>query len=203
MAWDRTDQNAPEQEKPTVSGAVRPLRTDEVRQTLAVSLGPVVDEIRQLATDFGIRPYRVFLIHVRWSGGKIGVGTPQEISRREILPTPKVRDMTNTVEVLSAFGRLEEGAVAVEKISAKWSEDDLLGKTPDLTDPAVPRAGRHECDFFWEIQENRGVIPPPVPRQYVPGAVPTLSRGGMAWRITLTKRAVNRSRQQTFDRGAG
>ena len=201
MPNDRTAQNAPEQDQPTVTGSVRPLRTDEVRGTLAVRLVPTVDKIRQLATSFGVRPYRVFIVHVQWTGAKIGLGAPIEISRREVLPTPRIRDLTSTVEVLSTFGRLEEGGISIDKISPLWSEDDLMGKTPDLTDPTLPRGGKHNCDCFWEVQENRGVCPAPIVRQYSPPSVaPTLSRGGMSWRVVLTKRAVNRSRQQTSSR---
>ena len=200
MPSDRTAQNAPEQEMPTASGAVRPLRPDEVKQTLAVRLVPTIDKIRQLSTKFGLRPYRVFLVHVQWTGERIGLGTPIEISRREVQPTPRIRDMSSTIEMLSAFGRLEEGAITVDKISPLWSEDDLLGATPDLIETSLPRAGKHNCEFFWEVQENRPVSPPPVPRRYAPASTPTLSRGGMSWRMVLTKQSVNRTRNQQFKR---
>ena len=200
MAGDRTQQNDPAAELPEAAGAVRPLRPDEVKESLMSRLVPQIDKIRQIATEIGLRPYRVFIVHILWTGDRIGEGQPQEISRREILPTPRIRDMSATTEVLSSFGRVEEGGIVVDRISAKFSEDDLMGKTPDLTDPALPRGGKHNCDFFWEVQENRGVSPAPVVRQYVPAAAPSLSRGGMSWRVPLSKRAVNRSRQQTSSR---
>lgn len=200
MPNDRTNQNAPEQEEPTLSGAVRALRPEEMQRTLAVRLVPTVDKIRNLATKFGVRPYRVFIVHIAWTGQRIGQGQPQEISRREILPTPRVREMTSTTEVISTFGRLEEGAISIDQISASFAEDDLLGKTPDMVDPAMPRGGLHNREFFWEVQENRGVYPAPIPRRYAVSGVPTLSRGGVSWRVSLTKVSVDRSRQQTMSR---
>ncbi len=200
MAWDRTDQNDPAAEQPAAEGAVRPLRPEEVRGSLMARLGPVVDRIRQLPAKLGLRPYRVFLVHLRWSGARIGEGTPAEVSRREILPTPRIRDMASTTEVLSSFGRVEEGGIVVDRISPRFSEDDLTGATPDMLDPAEPRTGLRSVEFFWEVQEQRPGRPSPIPRSYTVSAAPTLMRGQSHWRVPLVKRMVNRSRQQTTSR---
>ena len=202
MAGDRTNQNDPAADLPEAAGAVRPLRSDEVKASLMSRLVPNIDKIRQIATSLGLRPYRVFLVHMLWSGDRIGDGQPQEISRREILPTPRIRDMSATTEVLSSFGRVEEGGIVVDRISAKFSEDDLMGVTPDLLDPALLRTGKRNGDFFWEVQESRPGFPNPMPRRYAPSGTPTLMRGGLHWRIPLAKQMVNRSRNQTMDRRA-
>ena len=200
MADDRTQQNDPAAELPELAGAVRPLRPEEVRASLMGEMSPIVDDLRQIAVDLGLRPYRVFIVHVLWTGVKVGDGNPVEISRREILPTPRIRDMSATTEVLSAFGRVEEGGIVIDRISAKYSEDDLTGKTPDLIDPAMTRTGKRNGEYFWEVQENRPGFPKTIPRRYVHAAVPTLMRGGSHWRIPLNKQNVDRSRNQTFDR---
>jgi hypothetical protein len=200
MAGDRTQQNDPAAELPELAGSVRPLRPDEVRASFMSELSPTIDNIRQIATAMGLRPYRVFIVHVLWSGNKVGEGNPLEISRREILPTPRIRDMSATTEVLSAFGRVEEGGIVVDRISAKYSEDDLTGKTPDLIDPAITRTGKRNGEYFWEVQENRPGFPRTTPRRYVHAAAPTLMRGGSHWRVPLNKQMVDRSRNQTFDR---
>jgi hypothetical protein len=200
MAGDRTQQNDPAAELPELAGSVRPLRPDEVKRSLMSTLSPVIDNIRQIAVQLGLRPYRVFIVHVLWTGVKVGDGNPLEISRREILPTPRIRDMSATTEVLSAFGRVEEGGIVIDRISAKYSEDDLTGKTPDLIDPAMPRTGKRNGEYFWEVQENRPGFPRTLPRRYVHAAAPTLMRGGSHWRIPLNKQNVDRSRNQTFDR---
>ena len=108
--------------------------------------------------------------------------------------------MSATTEVLSAFGRVEEGGIVVDRISAKFSEDDLTGKTPDLIDPAITRTGKRNGEYFWEVQENRPGFPKTIPRRYLHAAAPTLMRGGSQWRIPLNKQNTDRSRNQTFDR---
>ena len=202
MAGDRTQQNDPAAELPEAAGAVRPLRPDEVKESLMSALVPQIDKIRQIATSLGLRPYRVFIVHILWTGDRIGEGQPQEISRREILPTPRIRDMSATTEVLSSFGRVEEGGIVVDRISAKFSEDDLMGVTPDLLDPALLRTGKRNGEMFWEVQENRPGFVQAMPRRYVPSGTPTLMRGGLHWRVPLAKQMVNRSRNQTMDRRA-
>lgn len=179
---------------------MRPLPAQQVATSLAGRLVPVVDRIRQLNTRLGLRPYRVFVVHIQWTGAKIGLGQSQEISRREILPTPRVRDISSTSEVYTNMGRVEEGGIVIDQVSAQWAEDDLMGKTPDLLDPAVPRSGKRNAEFFYEVVENRAMVTNPLPRRYVPSAAPTLSRDGFAWRIVLSKVMSNRSRLQTSDR---
>lgn len=200
MARDRTESGTPLLELPEVTGGVAPLPA--YSGNLSVALVPVVDSIRQLYTTFGLRPYRVFLVHEAWSGARIGEGTPLEISRREVLPTPKVLDMGGTSLTLRSVGLTEEGGITIEEVSAKYTEDDLLGKTPDLVDPALPSVGLSNVEFFWEVSENRPSTPAPVRRRYVPNATPMLTRDGFEWRVSLTKQDFNRDRYGSFDRRA-
>jgi hypothetical protein len=193
VADDRTKSGTPLAELPEVTGQVRPERPGE-GLPLAVRLVPIVDRIRQLNTRFGIRPYRVFLVHLQWSGNRIGDGTPWELSRKEILPTPKVIDMSSTQEILRFAGLTEEGTVRITEISAKYTEDDLMGRTPDLIDPEMPRTGLRNCEFFWELVERRPSNPPSVPRRYVPSAVPMLGRDQFEWTVTVTKVSADRPR---------
>ena len=50
------------------------LRDSELGRTLVDDLIPVADDLRQLYTEFGGRPYRVFLVWVRWSADEDGDG---------------------------------------------------------------------------------------------------------------------------------
>jgi hypothetical protein len=163
--------------------------------TLASSLVPVVDTIRQLYSQFGMRSYCVYLVHVAWSGQRRGEGEQVELSRVEILPTPQVQDMGATGLNLPAFGLTEGGGISVEQISCRYTEDDLLGKTPDLQDPAFPATGWVNREFFWEVVENRPSDPAPVRRRYVPDAVPMLTRDIFQWKIHLTKQDYNNDRR--------
>lgn len=198
MAKDRTDSGTPRSELPAITGQVRPARPGE--SNLATRLVPTVDKIRQLYTRFGMRSYRVWLVHVLWSGQRIGDGTAIEVSRQEILPTPNVIDMQGTSEVMHAIGLSEEGGISIDQISAKYTEDDLMGMTPDLVDPALARTGVRNAEFFYEVIEARPSNPQPIPRRYVPDGVPMLSRDEFQWKISLKKQDFNRSRQRTFNR---
>lgn len=192
MPNDRVPQG-PLVDLPEQTRAVRPLTPWE--QSLASRLVPVVDRISQLRTRFGLRPYRVFLVHIMWTGGRSGRGDAQVISRREILPTPRVTDMTGTTQIMRSIGLSEEGGILIDQISVKYAEDDLTGRTPDMADPAQPLTGRPDVEFAYEVQEWRTAVPEPARRYYVPSSVPMLSKGGFQWKVVLTKRDYNPSRQ--------
>jgi hypothetical protein len=157
------------------------------RRTLADSLGPTADRIRQIRTDLGFAPYRVYLVHWRWPG-KVGLGRPVEISRVEILPTPKVSDMNSTNLMLAAFGATEGGGIFLSKISTKFSEDDLAGKTPDMRDLVRTNTAAYGVEFFYEVRLNR---PGSKPRRYSPSGVPNLDKNGLHWHLNLIKQSTS------------
>jgi hypothetical protein len=184
MQQDRTTPSHVPAESTAASGRLHPLAPGQ--KTLGESLGPTIDVIRQIGTSLGLRPYRVFLVHWEWPQTK-GIGAPVEISRREIMPTPKVADMSGMPFSLAAVGMTEMGGVRVSQISQRFSEDDLIGRTPDLRDTVHPKTSRGNVEFFYEIVEARQTVPPPKPRRFVPQGVPMLNRTGMEWRLSLTR----------------
>lgn len=194
MAKDRVETESLPAELLEAAQIVRPLRNDELDRTLAAKLIPIVDRIRQLNTRFGTRSYRVFLVHVQWSGLRRGAGTPQELSRVEILPTPACADLDSVSEVLRPQGRTEEGGLSVTEISGKYSEDDLRGLTPDLIDVTNPRTLLPNVEFFWEVVEARSASPAPVRRRFTLGAAPSLSKDTIQWRVQLMRQDYDRSR---------
>jgi len=191
MADDRTSPSDIEAEVQAESGVLRP---EPARgQNLCLSLLPTLDSVRQSCiVDLGLRPYRLYLVHWAWPS-KRGLGRPIEIVRRELTPCPRVSSMDGTVLAVAAFGRLEGGGIRVDKISARYSEDDLMGRTPDLRDSVHPRTSANNVEFFWEVVENRQTTPPPRARRFIPSAAPHLSRAGMSWSIMLNKQ------DSTFD----
>jgi hypothetical protein len=197
MAGDRTNSGTPEQELPELSGALRPPDPQQLRGTLAYDLVSVVDDIRDIPVELGLRPYRVFLVHGAWTGGERGAGELVVSARREILPVPRVRDMSAVKRGVRATGVTEDGDIAIDRVSAKYTEDDLMGRTPDLRDPNVARTNRNPTEFWYEIQESRPSSPVPVTRRFSPpAAVPMLSRSGVQWRpLILTKQDEDRSRR--------
>jgi hypothetical protein len=113
------------------------------------------------------------------------MGVPQEISRTEILPTPLVTEMTGVTSIIESLGRNEEGGVSVAEISARYSEDDLRGLTPDLLEPNG-KTLRPNVEFFWEIVENRVGQPQAFRRRFTFNAAPSLSRDTLQWRVQLS-----------------
>src|SRR4051812_3044355 len=162
----------------------------------------VVDDVRTLAADFGVRPYRVFLVHAAWTGTRRGEGTLQIVARREILPVPRVIDLASVRARVGATGTVEEGDLRVVEISARFPEDDLLGRTPDLQDPVAKRTRRKTVEFFWEVIEARASNPRPAPRRFSPPVTVSLDRSGFAWEVTLVRSAYDLGRDGSTDRGA-
>lgn len=103
--------------------------------------------------------------------------------------------MNSTNLVLHVTGNTEEGGVTIDQISPKYSEDDLMGRTLDMQDPALMRTSRDTVEFFWEIQENRSIQPYAVKRRYVPTGVPMISRDGFQWTVPMTRQDHDEGRQ--------
>jgi hypothetical protein len=185
MEQSRTPPFDVKAEIPAISGRVHPERT--ARRSLADSMGPIVDMARQIRTDLGFSPYRVFLVHWRWPG-KVGLSKPTEFARIEILPAPKVSDMNGTLLSVSAFGDSEGGGIFLSKISTKFSEADLMGETPDLRDPVRTNTSAYNVEFFYEVVLNR---PGSKPRRYIHSGVPNLNKTGIHWHLPLIKQQTS------------
>lgn len=154
---------------------IRPLGDFEAERTLAERLVTcAVDPIRQLATNFGLRPYRVFLVWIGYTADEnadglldediqgvhaddqtIGAGRPFLIAEIELLPTPRVGPLGGVRQNLDVVGLTEAGAVMLDQISPSFGEDVLMGLHPDLLDPEHPGQLRPGIQFFYEVQENR------------------------------------------------
>lgn len=93
-------------------------------RSLVEGLGEVADDLRQLYTDFGLRPYRLFSVVVSWSGGEIGRGTASVASETEFLPTPKV-DVRPLSREATEAGEVERGQIRVSEISPRYTEEDI------------------------------------------------------------------------------
>ena len=87
-------------------------------------LGALADDLRQLYTDIGLRPYRVFSVVVAWSGGAVGRGTPAVVSEKELLPTPEV-DLRPVRSEMRTGGKVEEGEARLRQISPRYTEEDV------------------------------------------------------------------------------
>ena len=92
---------------------VGPLSQSKATRTLVRKLSPTVDRLRQIATNLGVRPYRVFLVRTRWSGEERGEGQEVVYDEREILPTPRVKQVSNLMRYLTEVGVGEQGELKV------------------------------------------------------------------------------------------
>ncbi len=148
---------------------LRPLRQDEAKRTLLARLSGtqqrvgVIDRARQIETRLGMRPNRVFLTWATWSGAERGEGEQAILQRIEILPTPRVSDLSSVALNPYSAGKLPVGSVRIEQISAgRYREDYLLGKLVP-SDPLFGQTGRAldvaKEDFWFEVQEDGRNIP--------------------------------------------
>lgn len=160
----------------------------QYRGTLAASLVPCVDHIRDLYTQFGVRPYQVRLVHTRWSGGRRGQGVEQVVSVVPVLPTPKVETIESLDRTVNQTGVDEYGQVTVSQISGRYTEDQLLGRNPDT--------GKIDQDlnFYWEIEFPGRTSNVRIKRRFFPASAPELRAGGFNWVISLGRQSEDRTR---------
>jgi hypothetical protein len=155
--------------------------------SLIASLTPCVDAIRDINTQIGARPYQVMLVWTRWSGGDRGVGVEEAIREELILPTPKLADMASLSRDLSSVGVDEVGSVRISEISARYTEDYLVGRCDDGS------AIAEDQNFYWEIRFPRadgcGMR-----RRFVPKSAPSLEATKFQWTISLLKASEDRMR---------
>ena len=170
-----------------------PLTAERARRSLAHRLGKRVDRIRQLATRLGIRPYRVFLVWTKFTGEERGEGNEGLIKRLEILPTPKLIDLSNVTFSPVAVGTLPIGAIRLERVSVSFTEDVLMGRQ-------VPEA--HEVppepyDFFYEVVEDGRGDNPAERKKFRMVGTPHRHAGGVHWRLTLERISEDMKRDGT------
>lgn len=148
-------------------------------------MGPLVDELRQLNTDFGLRPYRVFSVVVAWDGGAVGRGTPRVVSELEFLPTPLV-NLKPLRKEMRAAGKIEQGSAFLSELSPRYTEDDI-----DL----LFRRGRLEPgqEAYVEVREDARDGSTKRRRFQVRG-VPFREAESFQWVVTLTSEQQDRER---------
>ncbi len=139
-------------------------------RTLAHRLTRRADRLRQLNTRFGLRSRRVFLVWTRWTGVERGEGDEQEVERVELLPTPRVSDLTAIGRSPTPYGMWPDGTLRVDQISCgAYTEDNLRGLRVPARTAAAPRASSGtlvapgteldpktdtRVDFFYELVDD-------------------------------------------------
>ncbi len=87
------------------------------------------------------------------SGYERGEGNEGELLRLEILPTPRVSDLTSVTMNPFSGGILPAGSVRVDQISARFNDDILSGRIAPAADARGHRIVE-PFDFFYEIIED-------------------------------------------------
>lgn len=146
-----------------------------------------VDGIRQIATDLGARPYRVFMIHTRWEEARRGMNQEFIVEETELLPTPLVESLDALDDVLEAVGTIETGSLQVTQVSASHTADVLMGRDRDGAVVA-------ESDqFFWEVAYLNQSPDGGDRRRFTPKN-PVYDATGVQWTITLERAVGDRAR---------
>ena len=172
--------------QPNVDPSLHALAAPET--SLVESLGSIVDDVQQIATDLGARPYRVFSVTYRWSGGDVGRGLPEVISETELLPTPETSSMTAIRRNLLAGGTVERGGLTLKYVSPRYSEDqldDLCFGTQECQGPGV--------QTFIEVSIDRRDGDRTRRRRFAIAAAPYRDVDAMSWRIDMIKQDADRS----------
>lgn len=174
---------------------VRPLTTSEARASLAARLGARVDRVRQLSTRMGLRPLRVFLIWTEWTGAEHGEGTESVVCRHEIIPTPRVVDISNVALKPMSAGLVAEGTLKVDRVTLALTDDMLHGKRYPISGAYVePRLGVRG-DFFYEVVEDGRGDDCPERRRFRLAAEPARRAGEADWVLVLERTAGDLSRE--------
>lgn len=120
--------------------------------------GGVVDRARQLATEVGARPQRVFLVWTVFTGGERGKGEERVLHRHEVTPRPRV-DTSSIQRNPMLIGIVAQGSVRVDEVTTSLTFDELLGRV--LPGGSAVPADQGKVEFFYEVVEDgRGDRPP-------------------------------------------
>jgi hypothetical protein len=160
----------------------------QLNKTLARQLVPLADQLRDMLTQFGLRPYKVRIVRTQWSGGERGIGVPVVVKETDILPTPLLSDLTTLTEIVQPVGLDEIGMVTLSEVSGRFTEDDLMGRDSDGA--PIPA----DQEFFYEVEFPRLDGLPGVRRRFFPRSAPQYDAGGLQWVVRMEKTHEDRDR---------
>lgn len=148
-------------------------------------LAGVADDLRQLYTDFGLRPYRVFSVVVAWSGGSIGRGNAAVVSEKEFLPTPLV-DLRPVRTTMRTGGRVEDGDGYLKEVSPRYTEEDIQALFHQHPLPAG-----HEGFLEVRVDARDGTAVPR--RRFVVQGAPYRRADAFDWAVRMSRQRADRT----------
>jgi hypothetical protein len=156
-------------------------------KTLARRFVPLADSLRDLLTKVGLRPYIVRIVRTRWSGPYRGQGQEYVVSETDVLPTPKISDLSGITAIVQPIGLDEIGGIMVSQISGRFTEEELRGLSADGSPPEVTD------NVFWEIEFPRP-DGPGERRRFVMRSAPHYYSGRLQWVVRLERANEDRAR---------
>lgn len=158
--------------------------------SLAERLGPMVDRLRTLHTTTGVRPYRMFSVVARWTGGEEGRGVEEVVRETEFLPRPFV-DVRPLRSETTPAGRKDRGMVRIRELSPRYTEDEIR----ELVDPATDHRKGEFSFVELRIDSRDGVTER---RRLTIADVPWRSGDGFEWVVDAYIQQRPRSRTGAF-----
>lgn len=157
---------------------------------LAESLGATVDHLRQLYTDMGLRPYRLWSVVVAWSGGEPGRGELTVVRETELLPTPRI-EMPSYRQEGTAAGAKDDGSITITQLSPRYTEDDITAIFPTELPPG------HQSFLEMRIDQRDGCTKR---RRLAVVGVPWRRSEHFDWRVKVRDQEESRNRDGSFSR---
>ena len=165
--------------------------TDVTGTQLGASLGqtliPVIDGVRDLLPRFGLRPYVLRVVKLRWSGPRRGMGQPYVECANDILPTPKVTDLSGMTEIATPVGLDEVGTVMVTQISGRFTDEFFRFASPDGKEPEPNE------EIFYEIEFPQVSGKPGDKRRFALRGAPMYYASKFYWQIRLERTRSDRA----------
>ena len=157
------------------------------QNSLAEDLGDVADDMRQLYTDFGLRPYRVFSVIIEWTGGELYRGEPRVICEKEFLPTPYI-DLRPLYSNYTEAGILQHGDIVMREVSPSITEDQIR----ELCFNGEPLPKNQQG--FIEVTHDRRKGNMPKRRRFVVRGAPWHDAEKFQWVVALSEEDDERNR---------
>lgn len=163
----------------------RPLAPSEAKRTMVARMSRVADNVRQIATNLGARPYRVFLVWSFATGEERGEGTEVEKKRIEILPTPVVESLDAIQRGPFAGGAYPVGSIRLREVTLTLDASTLSGKR--LPDGKVVDTLPEPWDFWYEVMEDGRHEVDPEPQKFRLLAPPVNDAENVQWILGLER----------------
>lgn len=168
---------------PRILPPALPQVIDPGPSSLAEQLASVVNAAAAIEVAAGMRPYRVFSVRERWSGGEIGRGDVVRVLERELLPRPNVE--LKIKRELRDAGVVERGVAILTGINPQLTEDQVADLFHQKLKPGETGMIEITMDARDGLSERR---------PFTVEEAPVRRPSNFDWKVTLTELSKGRTR---------